>query len=66
MLVPVSLFPGYLHMVGNTYIVGALIFTLGFLAYSIRFARVSAGGEAHVAMHHSCRPGPLCSHGRSI
>lgn len=40
MLVPVSLFPGYLHMVDQIYILGALIFGLGFLFYSIRFARV--------------------------
>jgi heme o synthase len=43
MLVPVSLFPGYLHMVGRIYIAGALIFSLGFLYYSIRFARVLSG-----------------------
>jgi heme o synthase len=46
MLVPVSLFPGYLHMVGKTYIVGALIFGLAFLIYSIRFARVLSGISA--------------------
>jgi heme o synthase len=46
MLVPVSLFPGYLHMVGRTYIVGALIFSLGFLYYSIRFSRVLSGISA--------------------
>lgn len=43
MLVPVSLFPGYLHMVGKLYIVGALLFSLGFLVFSIRFARVLSG-----------------------
>ena len=43
MLVPVSLFPGYLHMVGSIYIVGALIFGLGFLFYCLRFARVLSG-----------------------
>lgn len=43
MLVPVSLFPGYLHMVGRPYIIGALIFSLGFLVFSIRFARVISG-----------------------
>jgi protoheme IX farnesyltransferase len=43
MLVPVSLFPGYLHMVGKTYLVGALIFSLAFLVYCLRFARVLSG-----------------------
>lgn len=43
MLVPVSLFPGYLHMVTKGYIFGALIFSLGFLVFSIRFARVLSG-----------------------
>ena len=43
MLVPVSLFPGYLHMVGKAYIIGALIFSLAFLYYSIRFSRVLSG-----------------------
>ena len=43
MLVPVSLFPGYLHMVGRTYIVGAVIFDLLFLIYCLRFARVLTG-----------------------
>jgi len=43
MLVPVTLFPGFLHMVGRTYIVGALIFDLAFLVYCLRFARVLSG-----------------------
>jgi protoheme IX farnesyltransferase len=43
MLVPVSLFPGYLHMVGGIYIVGALVLGLVFLMFSIRFARVISG-----------------------
>jgi len=43
MLVPVSLFPGYLHMVTRTYIVGALIFSLAFLVFSVRFSRVLSG-----------------------
>jgi protoheme IX farnesyltransferase len=43
MLVPVSLFPGYLHMVGRPYIIGALILSLAFLVFSIRFARVISG-----------------------
>ncbi|HWC19497.1 MAG TPA: heme o synthase [Terriglobales bacterium] len=43
MLVPVSLFPGYLHMVGKAYIVGALALGLAFLVFSIRFARVLSG-----------------------
>ena len=43
MLVPVSLFPGYLHMVGKAYLVGALIFGLAFLVYCLRFARVVSG-----------------------
>jgi len=43
MLVPVSLFPAYLHMVNRTYVVGALIFSLAFLVFSIRFARVLSG-----------------------
>ena len=43
MLVPVSLFPGYLHMVTKTYVVGALVFSLVFLVFSIRFARVLSG-----------------------
>jgi protoheme IX farnesyltransferase len=43
MLVPVSLFPGYLHMVGRAYLVGALILSLVFLVFCIRFARVISG-----------------------
>ena len=43
MLVPVSLFPGYLHMVTKTYVVGALVLSLAFLVFSIRFARVLSG-----------------------
>lgn len=43
MLVPVSLFPGYLHMVGRMYLIGALVFSLTFLVFSIRFARVISG-----------------------
>jgi len=43
MLVPVSLLPGYLHMVGRAYIAGALIFSLTFLIFSIRFAHVLSG-----------------------
>jgi heme o synthase len=43
MLVPVSLFPGYLHMVTRAYVVGALVFSLAFLVFSIRFARVLSG-----------------------
>ena len=43
MLVPVSLFPGYLHMVGGIYILGAVVLGLTFLIFSIRFARVVSG-----------------------
>lgn len=43
MLVPVSLFPGYLHMVTGAYVIGALIFSLIFLVFSVRFARVLSG-----------------------
>jgi len=43
MLVPVSLFPGYLHMVGKLYIFGALVFSLMFLGFCIRFARILSG-----------------------
>jgi protoheme IX farnesyltransferase len=43
MLVPVSLFPGYLHMVSRTYLLGALVLSLAFLFFGIRFARVLSG-----------------------
>jgi heme o synthase len=46
MLVPVSLFPGYLHMVGRPYVIGALLFSLVFLVMAIRFARVLSGMSA--------------------
>jgi protoheme IX farnesyltransferase len=46
MLVPVSLFPGYLHMVGKPYIIGALLFSLIFLVIAVRFARVLSGLSA--------------------
>jgi heme o synthase len=46
MLVPVSLFPGYLHMVGKPYIFGALLFSLIFLVIAVRFARVLSGISA--------------------
>ena len=40
LLVPVSLFPGYLNMVRHTYIPVALILGLVFLAFSVRFAKL--------------------------
>lgn len=43
MLVPVSLFPGYLHMVSKPYVIGASIFGIGFLVFAIRFARILSG-----------------------
>ena len=43
MLVPVSLFPGYLHMVSGLYVIAALAFGLVFLVFSVRFARVLSG-----------------------
>jgi len=46
MLVPVSLFPGYLHMVGKIYIVGAVVLGLIFLFFCTRFARILSGVSA--------------------
>jgi protoheme IX farnesyltransferase len=54
MLIPVSLFPGYLHMVGKIYIVGALILGLAFLAYCLRFARVLSGIPAPESRKLAC------------
>jgi protoheme IX farnesyltransferase len=39
-LVPVSLFPALLHMVGITYVVGAFLLGIGLLAFAVRFARL--------------------------
>jgi protoheme IX farnesyltransferase len=43
MLVPVSIFPGYLHMVAKPYIMCALILSVLFLVFSVRFSRLISG-----------------------
>jgi len=40
LMIPVSLLPVYLHMVGRTYAVAALVLGAAYLAYTIRFARI--------------------------
>jgi heme o synthase len=40
LLVPVSLFPGYLNMVHHSYIIAALILGIFFLTFSVRFAKL--------------------------
>jgi len=40
LMIPVSLLPVYLHMVGRTYAVAALLLGAIYLAYTIRFARI--------------------------
>lgn len=39
-MVPVSLLPWYLHIAGKVYAVVAVILSLGYLVYTIRFARI--------------------------
>jgi len=46
MLVPVSLLPVYLHIVSRSYGIAALILSLGFLLFSIRFARAFPGDSS--------------------
>lgn len=41
LMVPVSLAPFYMHMAGRTYWVCALLLGLGYLAYTIRFSRIT-------------------------
>jgi len=40
LMIPVSMLPVYLHMVGRTYAVAALLLGAIYLAYTIRFARI--------------------------
>src|SRR5262245_29066665 len=46
LLVPVSLFPGYLNMVRHSYIPVAVILGLFFLAFAVRFAKVLSNPTA--------------------
>jgi protoheme IX farnesyltransferase len=39
-MVPVSIVPWYLHLTGTVYLVAAVILSLGYLYYTIRFARI--------------------------
>lgn len=41
LMIPVSLAPFYMHMAGRTYWVCALLLGLGYLAYTIRFSRIT-------------------------
>jgi protoheme IX farnesyltransferase len=45
LMVPVSLVPWYLHMTGGVYPVLALLLSLGYLYYTIRFARIPKIGK---------------------
>ena len=41
LMIPVSVAPYYLHLTGPVYLAAALILGLGYLAYTIRFARIT-------------------------
>jgi heme o synthase len=41
LMIPVSAVPYYLHLTGPVYLVSALLLGLGYLAYTIRFARIT-------------------------
>jgi protoheme IX farnesyltransferase len=45
LMVPVSVVPWYLHMTGPTYPVLAVVLSLGYLYYTIRFARIPRTGK---------------------
>ena len=40
-MIPVSLAPYFLHIAGNIYWVGAVLLGVVYLAYTIRFARIT-------------------------
>ena len=40
LMLPVALWPSFLHLTGLPYTVAATVLTLGYLAYTIRFARI--------------------------
>jgi protoheme IX farnesyltransferase len=41
LMIPVSTVPYYLHLTGPVYLVAAVLLGLGYLAYTIRFARIT-------------------------
>ena len=41
LMIPVSAVPYYLHLTGPVYLVSAILLGLGYLAYTIRFARIT-------------------------
>jgi heme o synthase len=41
LMIPVSAIPFYLHLTGRIYLVTAVILGLGYLAYTIRFTRIT-------------------------
>jgi heme o synthase len=41
LMIPVSIVPYYLHLTGPVYLVAAVLLGLGYLAYTIRFARIT-------------------------
>ena len=41
LMIPVSVVPYYLHLTGRVYLVGAILLGLVYLAYTIRFARIT-------------------------
>ena len=41
LMIPVSAVPYYLHLAGPVYLVSAILLGLGYLAYTIRFARIT-------------------------
>lgn len=44
LMIPVSAVPYYLHITGRLYFVAAVLMGLGYLAYTIRFARITRTG----------------------
>jgi protoheme IX farnesyltransferase len=41
LMIPVSVVPYYLHLTGPVYLVAAVLLGLGYLAYTVRFARIT-------------------------
>ena len=49
LMIPVSLWPSYLHITGTFYTVAAAILSTGYLVYTIRFARILRDPEAPIS-----------------
>lgn len=46
LMIPISIVPYYLHLAGNVYLVTAIVLGLVYLAYTIRFARITKASNS--------------------